>query len=196
MALDSIEELNKLETQIKETQELLKVKNDEGLQIEKLKKQKTILSLLALLFFIATLWAYFLKDINTKKSSLSNVDEENFAIIQKDSISFLKDYYANNINNTTNTADNSIDLVSKKVVFNVQIAAFQNYELSSPELKGTVANANIANQKLTIGNFLTYKEAINLSNKLKILGLKDCFITAQSYGNKIDLKKALKLSNE
>ena len=50
--------------------------------------------------------------------------------------------------------------------------------------------------KYAIGNYITYAEAKSLKDDLRRLGFKDCFVIAQSYGEPVDIKEALQLSEE
>ncbi len=190
MELNSIEELNKLEDQIKETQSLLEKKYEDNSIIERLKKNKEILSIFTLLFLITTMWFYYLYNkseitINKRYTNLLQTNEDVLKLY-KDSIKLFKP-------NGVNTSNANIDLNSEKIIYNIQLGAFEDFKITTNSLN------KISKERkhiLALGNYFKYKDAKKLQKNLKKIGFKDCFIYAQSYGNLISIKEALHLSNE
>ncbi len=193
MELDSIEELNKLESQIRETQKLLENNSDKS-KIKKLKKHKAILGILTLLFLGSSIWLYFFK---IKNSSMIFNTGEKFIKVRKDSIRFYKDFYQNfQINDVKDDIINKLTLDSQEIIYNVQLGAFQNFKLTSNNLMNLKEFSKDGYTKFSIGNFITYNEALTLKYRLKKLGFSDCFIIANSFGKQIEIYDALALSNE
>lgn len=194
MELDSIEELNKLESQIKETQKLLKKNDGDKSEIKKLKRHKVILGILMLLFLTSSVWLYFFKKNN---SSMNFNTGEKFIKVNKDSIRFYKDFYQNfQINDVKDGIINKLTLDSQKIIYNVQLGAFQNFKLTSNSLMNLREFTEDGYTKFSIGNFTTYSEALTLKYRLKKLGFSDCFIISKSFGKQIEIYDALVLSNE
>lgn len=176
-----------LEIQIKETQELLEKVNADQNQIERLRNYKILFGLLALIFLIATIWLLFRKVAPVEKEI-----DPNYTLVRKDSLKNYKHYYF------TQNLKNDINLDSEKIVYYVQIGAFQHFTLSSDELKGiNQFKDEDGLNKITIGSFVKYEKAKKLQRELINLEFEDCFLIAKTFGTKIiDIDVALNLSEE
>ena len=83
-------------------------------------------------------------------------------------------------------------------MYSIQIGAFSNFKakLFSDDLAHMKEYREGGLNKYAIGNFITYAEAVILKDDLRRLGFKDCFIIAQSYGEGVNIREALELSEE
>jgi N-acetylmuramoyl-L-alanine amidase len=92
--------------------------------------------------------------------------------------------------------DNTPKTVKKEIVFKVQFASQEN----EPDLKTTkykdVSEADYYKSgniyKITSGNFSNPDDAVNLQNKMRKDGYKDCFVIAFKNGKRVDYKEAVK----
>ncbi|HXB39385.1 MAG TPA: N-acetylmuramoyl-L-alanine amidase [Bacteroidia bacterium] len=92
--------------------------------------------------------------------------------------------------------DNTPKTVKKEIVFKVQFASQEN----EPDLKTAkykdVSEADYYKSgniyKITSGNFLNPDDAVNLQNKMRKEGYKDCFVIALKNGKRVDYKEAVK----
>jgi hypothetical protein len=207
MDINSIDELNKLESQIKETQVLLKSSSANKRKISNLKKHRLIFGLLTLIFLSLFLYSYFfLKNNNTSENmSLERLlEDRNITANELDSLAIYKEVYITSLStDTTNLTDNNTDLTSEspgldgqKILYSVQLGAFKDFNLSSGGLMNLEEFSDAGYNKFCIGNYFTYVEALTLKDSLRKLGFNDCFLTAKSFGNKIDIREALVLSDE
>ncbi len=201
---NELEELNKLEQEIRETQKLLQNTDANLGKLSALKKQRTIFAVLALLFLFAFLWAMFIKDKNRLRN-LDKLNKRNVVLVNKDTLDFYKAFFVENKDMeisqetpvTTQVNDNELKSIKdQKIVYSVQIGAFRNFQLTSDNLLNLKEFAKNDFNKFSIGNYSKYAEAKVLRDSLKRLGFRDCFITAQSYGKSIDIREALNLSEE
>lgn len=190
--MNNLEELNDLEQQIKETQNLLNETVENKEKLKKSKQWNVILGLLTILFLACSIWLYLTKQKPPNKLSAKNERIEN------DSIYFYKNYYLTNfkVADSTATTSSFTSLKDKKVIYSVQVGAFQNFVINSETLLNLKEFKSDGYNKISIGNFETYKEAKKLKDSLQKLGFKDCFLIAKSYGDNITIKNALTLSNE
>ena len=208
---DDLEELNKLEQEIRETQELLKNSDANEKKVKGIKTQRNIFLLLTVLLLAGFLWAFFLKD----KGRLKNLDKLNngdVVLVKKDSLNFYKTfvdslgayrtfyietkkkekYQKEHPSQTASTKS----LKDEKVIYSVQLKSVKNFTLASDNLINLKEFNNGEISKYSLGNYTKYAEAKNLRDKLKKIGFRDAFIVAESYGNRIGIRKALELSNE
>jgi len=189
---NNLEELNKLEEQIKETQELLERSETNDLEMSSLKIQRNIFGILMLLFLGAFAFMIIYKNNGVTNNMM---DDNNLSLINNDSLIIYKEGYFNSINNSKeNTEINSIS--NEKVIYSVQIGAFKDFFLTSDSLMNLSEFNTDGYNKFSIGNYKTYAEAKVLKDNLIKLGFKDCFLSAKSFGNPIDIREALALSNE
>lgn len=191
---NSIEEINKLETELRQTEQYLK-NNEEGRSlIASLKLQRNILAFIALLFLAALIFGY----IFSKNNFSDNVmDDKNVSLISNDSLFVYRQAYADAINGVnSNTEIETKSLKDEKVIYTVQIGAFKDFNLASDGLINLSEFNEDGFNKFSLGNYKTYAEAKSLKDSLKKIGFRDCFLTARSYGNAINIREALLLSNE
>ena len=161
-----------------------------------LKKHRAILGLFGLLLLILFLWSFLGKDDG--KVADKYLQKNNLAVIDADSLEVLKDVAL------VATDDEFMDdgegggLAGETIVYSVQIGAFNNFKakLFSDDLAHMKEFSEGGLNKYAIGNFITYTEAKQLKDDLRNLGFKDCFVIAQSYGEPVNIKEALQLSEE
>ena len=190
----NIDEINKLEQQILETQNLLNKKGSQNENISSLKTQRNIFGLLALLFLIAIAVLLYYRN-KTGANQLMN--DKNVTLINNDSLNIYKQGYFNFLNSpNTKITDSSSSLNDEKIIYNVQIGAFKDFQLTSDGLMNLSEFQDNGYNKFSLGNYKTYAEAKILKDSLIKLGFKDCFLTAKSFGNPINIREALALSNE
>ncbi|HIE45171.1 MAG TPA: hypothetical protein EYP87_03140 [Flavobacteriaceae bacterium] len=157
-----------------------------------LKIQRNIFGILMLLFLGAFAFMIIYKNNGVTNNMM---DDNNLSLINNDSLIIYKEGYFNSINNSKgNTEINSIS--NEKVIYSVQIGAFKDFFLTSDSLMNLSEFNTDGYNKFSIGNYKTYAEAKVLKDSLIKLGFKDCFLSAKSFGNPIDIREALALSNE
>ncbi len=210
---NDLEELNKLEQEIRETQQLLQDTDHNKKQLNSVKLQRNIFIIFTLLALGAFIWAFFFKD-QEKLKNFNRIKDGNAVLIDKDSLNFYQSFVDSlgvyrtfyvetkkkqareKASNNTNQETPSKSLQDEKVLYSVQFGMLKNYKLASDNLinlkEYTAGNIS----KYSLGNYTKYAEAQALSKKLKKVGIKDAFIKAESYGKPINIREALKLSNE
>jgi len=156
-----------------------------------LKKQRIILGIFGLLALILFLWSFLPKDDKPNKKYL---EKNNLTLISSDSLAKLEEA----VNNPKINLNQSNEIIEQTVVYSIQIGAFNNFKakLFSEDLAHMKEFTEDGFNKYAIGNFITYKEALVLKEDLKRLGFTDCFIIAQSFGQPINVREALELSEE
>ncbi|MCK0131549.1 SPOR domain-containing protein [Flavobacteriaceae bacterium F08102] len=156
-----------------------------------LKKQRIILGIFGLLALILFLWSFLPKD---DKPNAKYLEKHNLSLISNDSLEKMEEA----INNPKINLNQSNQIIEQTVVYSIQIGAFNNFKakLFSEDLAHMKEFQEDGFNKYAIGNFVTYKEALVLKEDLKRLGFSDCFIIAQSYGQPINIREALELSEE
>ncbi len=194
MEENSLEELNKLEEQIIQTQNLLnKTKSNDG-TVAKFKRQRNIFILTTILLLAGLLFSYFYFNkgfLNTKTNN------ENALIIDKDSLTIYKDGYYKSLELAYPVAqDNKPSIKDEKVIYSVQIGAFKDFTFTSESLSNLAEFQSNGYNKFNIGNYKTYAEAKVLKDSLQKLGFRDCFLSAISFGQPINIREALLLSDE
>jgi len=205
---DDLEELNKLEQEIRETQELLKNSDVNEKKRDAITMQRNILAVLALILLAGLIWAFFFKDKGRLKN-LNRLKEGDVALISKDSLQFYKTFVDSlgayrtfyietkkkeKYNKTNEEKASSIK--DQKVLFSVQLKSVKNYKLASDNLVNLKEFSNGEISRYSLGNYTKYAEAKALKDHLKKIGFKDAFIVAESYGNPTGIRDALKLSEE
>jgi len=206
---DDLEELNKLEQEIRETQELLKNSDVNDKKLKGITTQRNIFLVLSIFLLAGFLWAFFLKD----KGRLKNLDKLNngdVVLLSKDSLNYYKTfvdslgayrtfyietkkkekYKSANNSSSNNTLD------QEKVIYSVQLKTVKNFKLASDNLINLKEFKNGEISKYSLGNYTKYAQAKELRDKLKKLGFRDAFIVAESYGKPIGIRDALNLSEE
>ena len=164
-----------------------------------LRKHRIMLGAFGLLLLLLFLWSFLGKD--KKEINEKYLIENNLSLVDSDSLAILKD--AISVEGVDEFGDGeegleSTGLAGETIVYSVQIGAFSNFKakLFSDDLAHMKEFTESGLNKYAIGNFITYREASDLKNDLRRLGFKDCFVIAQSYGDPVDIKEALQLSEE
>ena len=181
-ANDTIGKLNKLLEEEEENNSILR-------------KHRVILGIFGILSLILFLWSFLPKNDPVDKKYLT---KNNLAIINNDSLLKLENKLRDVKIEVLNAQRNASGIVEETIVYSIQIGAFTNFKakLFSENLAHMKEFKEGGLNKYAIGNFITYTEALILKNDLKRLGFKDCFIVAQSYGDPVNIREALELSEE
>ncbi len=161
-----------------------------------LKKHRVILVGFGLLLLILFLWSFVNKN---NKPNEKYLKENNLTVVSVDSLAHLID--AASVENIDEFSDEDLGddgIAGEPIVYSIQIGAFSNFKakLFSDDLAHMKEFKEGGLNKYAIGNFITYAEAKVLKEDLKSLGFKDCFIIAQSYGENVNIREALELSEE
>ena len=188
-----IDELNKLEEQISQTQQLLKQTDKKDSLISSLKTQRNIFAIFTLLLLASSIYFFFNK---TKSSADDYIENNNAILIEKDPLMIYKKAYLKNLIAEQKKSAQTNSLINEKIIYSVQIGAFKDFNLTSDGLLNLSEYQANGFNKFSLGNYKTYSEAKYLKDSLTKLGFKGCFLTARSYGKPIDIRKALVLSNE
>ena len=189
------EEVDKANQTINKLNELLQ-EEEENSSI--LKKHRIILGAVALLLLILFLWSYLPKSdarVNQKyleKNNLTLIDADSLNELRSEANGYLVD------RDSTDISDPKSPFAGETIIYSVQIGAFTSFDagLTSDRLSHLKEFREGGLNKFAIGNFVKYKEALQLKEDLKRLGFKDCFIIAQSYGQPVNIREALQLSDE
>ena len=205
---DDLEELNKLEQEIRETQELLKNSDVNSNKVKGLVTQRNILIVLSLILLAGFIWAFFLKD-KSRLKNLKRLKDGDVVLISKDSLQFYKTfvdslgayrtfYIETKKKEKYQKTDEGkqTSLKEEKVLYSVQLKTVKNYPLASENLINLKEFSNGEISKYSLGNYIKYAEAKALRDHLKKIGFRDAFIVAESYGKPIGIRDALKLSEE
>lgn len=161
-----------------------------------LKKHRVILGSFSLLLLLLFLWSFVNK---SKEPSKKYLEKNHLTLVNTDSLNLLKDAVSVNHINQFEQEDLGEDgIAGEPVIYSIQIGAFSNFKakLFSDDLAHMKEFTESGLNKYAIGNFITYEEAKVLKDDLRNLGFKDCFIIAQSYGESINIREALELSEE
>ena len=185
------EEVDKANSTIYKLNTLLK-EEEENNSI--LRKHRIILGAFGLLLLILFLWSFVNKS-NVPDEKFLN--KNNLTLINIDSLNLLQEVVAEKSYDEFPEDDGS-ELVGQTIVYSIQIGAFSNFKakLFSDDLAHMKEYREGGLNKYAIGNFITYAEAVVLKDDLRRLGFKDCFIIAQSYGEGVNIREALELSEE
>ena len=167
-----------------------------------LKKHRVILGIFGLLLLLLFLWSFLAKDELVdknylKKNNLTLIDTDSLESI-KSSLEFSLDTKLNNELLDDSLEDDNIGMAGETIVYSVQIGAFTNFKakLFSDDLAHLKEFREGGLNKYALGNFISYAEAKVLKEDLRQLGFRDCFVIAQSYGQPVNIKEALQLSEE
>ena len=182
------EEVDKANLTINKLNKLLK-EEEENNSI--LRKHRIILGIFGLLALILFLWSFLPKKDKIDNKYLIN---NNLSLINNDTLHNLKEAQKE----AFVVQENAQGIVGETIVYSVQIGAFANFKakLFSDDLAHMKEFVEGDLNKYAIGNFITYSEALVLKEDLKRLGFSDCFIIAQSYGDPVNIREALELSEE
>jgi hypothetical protein len=201
---NDLEELNKLEQEIRETQELLKNSDKSSIKLKGLITQRNILAFMSLILLGGFLWAFFLKDKGRFKN-LERLNNGEVVLVSKDSLQYYKTFIDSlgayrtfyiETKKKEKYNKNSSTLNQEKVIYSVQLKSVKNKKLASDNLINLKEFSYGEISKYSLGNFTKYAEAKELRDHLKKVGFRDAFIIAESYGKRIDIRDALNLSEE
>ena len=190
---NNINELNKLEEQILQTQQLLEQTGKNDSLVSSLRSQRNFFTILSLLFLLGLIFLFIYN--NKKTTPIDLMDNNEVSLVNNDSLSIYKSAYFNSLN-ISDVSSTKTSLDNEKIIYNVQIGAFKDFQLTSDGLINLSEFKSDGYNKFGIGNYKTYAEAKILKDSLIKLGFKDCFLSAKSYGKQIDIIEALALSNE
>ena len=197
------EEVDKANQTIGKLTDLLK---DEEENTSILKKHRAILGAFGLLLLLLFIWSFLGKEdkVNEKyllKNNLTLIDVDSLETITKTKAS-LDSLNVNGFNNNLEfeglEGEDGAGMDGETIIYSVQIGAFTNFKakLFSDDLAHLKEFKEGGLNKYALGNFITYAEAKTLKDDLRQLGFKDCFVIAQSYGQPVNIKEALQLSEE
>ena len=162
-----------------------------------LKKHRVILGAFGLVLLLLFLWSFVNK---SNKPDEKYLKKNNLVLVDNDSLQHLKDAaLISNDQNQFESDDLGEDgIAGEPIIYSIQIGAFTNFKakLFSDDLAHMKEFEEGGLNKYAIGNFITYEEAKVLKEDLRRLGFKDCFIIAQSYGENVNIREALELSEE
>ncbi|MCF6347715.1 MAG: SPOR domain-containing protein [Flavobacteriaceae bacterium] len=187
------EEVDKANQTIYKLNSLLK---DEEENNSILKKHRIILGSFGLLLLTLFLWSFVNKSNTPSEKYLM---KNNLTLVDMDSLNLLKDAASIGSINQFEDEDLGEDgIAGEPIVYSIQIGAFTNFKakLFSDDLAHMKEFEEGGLNKYAIGNFITYAEAKILNEDLRRLGFKDCFVIAQSYGENVNIREALELSEE
>jgi len=191
------EEVDKANQTIGKLTDLLKNEEEHN---SILKKHRVILGIFGLLLLLLFLWSFLAKD---EKLDQKYLLKNNLTLIDTDSLETIKSSLSVSTNGTLNDDilgedEDNIGMAGETIVYSVQIGAFANFkaQLFSDDLAHLKEFKEGGLNKYALGNFITYAEAKVLKEDLRQLGFKDCFVIAQSYGQPVNIKEALELSEE
>jgi len=187
------EEVDKANQTIYKLNSLLK---DEEENNSILKKHRIILGSFGLLLLILFLWSFVNKSNTPDEKYLQ---KNNLTLVNMDSLNLLKDAASiDNVNEFNEEELGEDGIAGEPIIYSVQIGAFTNFKakLFSDDLAHMKEFKEGGLNKYAIGNFITYAEAKVLNEDLRRLGFKDCFVIAQSYGENVNIREALELSEE
>lgn len=183
------EEVDKANQTIYKLNSMLK---DEEENNSILKKHRIILGAFGLLLLLLFLWSFVNK---SKTPNEKYLIKNNLTLVDSDSLQLFKSTsYIDGVND--DLGNDGIE--GEPIVYSIQIGAFTNFKakLFSDDLAHMKEFTEGGLNKYAIGNFITYAEAKILKDDLRSLGFIDCFVIAQSYGENVNIREALELSEE
>jgi hypothetical protein len=196
------EEVDKANQTIGKLTDLLKGE-EENTSI--LKKHRAILGIFGLLLLLLFIWSFLGKEdpVNEKyliKNNLTLIDTDSLQNILNNNAS-VDSLKANRLANDfgfESLEEDGAGMDGETIVYSVQIGAFTNFKakLFSDDLAHLKEFKDGGLNKYALGNFITYAEAKTLKEDLRRLGFSDCFVIAQSYGQSVNIREALQLSEE
>ncbi len=196
------EEVDKANQTIGKLSNLLK-EEEESTSV--LKKHRAILGVFGLLLLLLFIWSFLGKDTNIDEKYLL---KNNLTLVNTDSLETIMKNKAiqDSLNSKRFKAFGTLDgldgdmmgMDGETIIYSVQIGAFANFKakLFSDDLAHLKEFKEGGLNKYALGNFITYAEAKTLNEDLRRLGFADCFVIAQSYGQPVNIKEALQLSEE
>ncbi len=194
------EEVDKANQTIGKLTDLLKEEEEHN---SILRKHRVILGFFGLLLLLLFIWSFLGKE---EKPNDKFLMRNNLTLIDTDSLEAIKA----NVKAIDSTTLNGIEgdfesldedlggMEGETIIYSVQIGAFTNFKakLFSDDLAHLKEFKEGGLNKYALGNFITYSEAKTLKEDLRRLGFGDCFVIAQSYGQPVNIKEALQLSEE
>lgn len=147
----------------------------------------------------------FKADIAAKKNTLSEV-ETNLAQKNEELKKIVEEFnnYKNSVNTATapkknetditTTTPEKKDLLTKGIIFKVQIGAFKNKDLrkyfeNNKNFSGDVDEDGV--KKYTIGYFNDYWEADTFKKYLREMGVRDAWIVPYKNGKRVNIRDVL-----
>ena len=196
------EEVDKANQTIGKLTDLIK-EEEENTSV--LKKHRAILGIFGLLLLLLFIWSFLGKEKKfdqkyLQKNNLTLIDTDSLAKITKNK-AIQDSLYARPVNTfgeLDGLEEDMMGMDGETIIYSVQIGAFTNFKakLFSDDLAHLKEFKEGGLNKYALGNFITYAEAKTLKDDLRLLGFKDCFVIAQSYGQPVNIKEALQLSEE
>ncbi len=164
---------------------------EEKEQISILKKHRMIIGIFAVLATLLMIWSFLPKKEEVPEEYLIR---NNLSLVNTDSLHSTQ----LELDKLKSIESSRVTIGELPIVYSVQIGAYNNFssDLFSQDFSHLTEFSQEGMNKFALGNYKTYKEAVNLRTDLKKLGFKDCFIIAKSYGKPISIKEALDLSGE
>ncbi len=196
------EEVDKANHTIGKLSNLLK-EEEENTSV--LKKHRAILGVFGLLLLLLFIWSFLGKETKIDQKYLLN---NNLTLVDTDSLeTIMKDKaIQDSLNSKRFKAFGTLDgldgdmmgMDGETIIYSVQIGAFTKFKakLFSDDLAHLKEFKEGGLNKYALGNFISYAEAKTLKEDLRRLGFSDCFVIAQSYGQPVNIKEALQLSEE
>lgn len=195
------EEVDKANQTIGKLTDLLK--EEEG-NTSVLKKHRAILGIFGLLLLLLFIWSFLGKEnkVNEKyllKNNLTLIDTDSLEAITNTAV--FRDSLNTNFvggGELDDLEEGEAGMDGETIIYSVQIGAFTNFKakLFSDDLAHLKEFNEGGLNKYALGNFITYVEAKTLKEDLRRLGFADCFVIAQSYGQPVNIREALELSEE
>lgn len=184
------EEVDKANQTIYKLNSLLK---DEEENNSILKKHRIILGAFGLLLLLLFLWSFVNK---SKTPNEKYLIKNNLTLVDTDSLQLFKS--TSSIDGINDEYMGNDGIEGEPIIYSIQIGAFTNFKakLFSDDLAHMKEFTEGGLNKYAIGNFITYAEAKILKDDLRSLGFIDCFVIAQSYGENVNIREALELSEE
>ncbi len=194
------EEVDKANQTIGKLTDLLKEEEEHN---SILKKHRVILGFFGLLLLLLFIWSFLGKE---EKPNNKFLIKNNLTLIDTDSLEAIKANIktvdtlgiAGMDGDFTSLDEDLGGMEGETIIYSVQIGAFTNFKakLFSDDLAHLKEFSEGGLNKYALGNFITYSEAKTLKDDLRRLGFADCFVIAQSYGQPVNIKEALQLSEE
>ena len=177
-----VDQLTKAKKDLQEGYIALKLKSKEN---HKKQSKYKIAAIILLLLCLGVILFWF---FNYKKSSAVIQEGEARELILKDSIQKL----------SSKVQESNMNINSNQLIYLVQIGNYKKIDLFNGSK--SVSNFQQIKQKnyntYLMGGFSTYEEAKKFKNHIRVFGIRDAFIVAYKDKERIDVREALKLSNE
>lgn len=85
-----------------------------------------------------------------------------------------------------------------ELVYSIQIGAFKKFKMSKykSDIQGVEEHKEDGFNKYSLGFFDSYQDALLFKKEISRIGIKDAFLVAEYKGEKVDIKKAIKLEKK